>query len=97
MTKTKKETKPTEQQNLFGDQDHVFNVLHTRMTDLNSEIEKAFEVIDKKESIIKDLKKEVKETRKAIDIVAKQRDKVKPKAVEKTKTHPKEKSAPAPF
>lgn len=85
MTKTKKETKAPDQQSLFGDQDHVFNVLHTRSSDIKDEIEKAFEVIDKKEEVIKDLKKDLKETQKAIDIVAKQRDKVKPKAAEKKK------------
>lgn len=86
MTKTKKETKPTEQQNLFGEADHVFNVLHTRLTDLTAEIEKCYDVIDKKEEAVKELKKEVKETKKAIDIVGKQRDAVKPKATVKKKT-----------
>lgn len=97
MTKTKKETKPTDQQNLFGEQDHVFNVLHTRLTDLTAEIEKCHDVIEKKEEAIKELKKELKDTRKAIDIVGKQRDKVKPKAVKKKSGDPTIESKSTPF
>lgn len=91
MEKTKKETKPTDQKSLFGDQGHVFNVLHTRSADIRDEIGRCRDVIEKKESTIVLLKSDLNETEKAIAIVAKQRDKVKPKAAEKKKT------GPAPF
>lgn len=85
---TKKETKAPDQQSLFGEADHVFNVLHTRLTDLNDGLHKCEEIIEKKEREIKVLLKEKRETEKAIKIVGKQRDKVKPKAAEKKKTKP---------
>ena len=65
------------QPNLFGDQDFVFNVLQTELTDISAEIEKTQEAIERKKEKLEKLRERKQEVDKAADIVAKG---LKPKA-----------------
>ena len=68
-----KEKKKSEQPNLFGDQDFIFNVLHTELSDINAEIGRNQEGIRKKEERIQSLEDRKAEVNKAIEIVKKQK------------------------
>lgn len=68
-----KENKKPEQPNLFGDQDFIFNVLHTEHSDINAEIERNQETIRKKKEKILYLEDKKAEVDKAIKIVKRQK------------------------
>lgn len=73
----KKEKKKPEQPNLFGDQDFVFNVLQTELSDIADEIVKTREAIEKKEEKLEKLHDRKEEVEKATKIVANQKKKLK--------------------
>lgn len=76
----KKESKKPEQTNLFGDQDFVYNVLQTELSDIAEEMMRTREAISKKEEKLEKLKGRKEEVYKATKIVADQKDKVKKEA-----------------
>ena len=83
--KTKVNPKPKpkpkhEQRNLFGDQDFVFNVLQTDLTDIDAKIENAHTAIDKKKTLIENLKDRKQEVEKAVAIILKQRTAIQKKS-----------------
>ena len=69
MNKTK-----TEQKSLFGDEDFVFNVLHTQLSGVNKSIGSCEKTISKKKSEIIAHNSEKAEIEKALRIVKKKRD-----------------------
>lgn len=71
--KPKKEKKKMEQPNLFGDQDFVFNVLQTELSDITDEMVKTREAISKKEEKLEKLQDRKEEVEKATKIVAGQK------------------------
>jgi len=73
------EKKKPEQPNLFGDQDFVYNVLETDLTDINSSIVRAQDAIDKKKIEIDELQDRKSEVIKAIKIVRKQKKELEKK------------------
>lgn len=100
MVKEKKETKTAEQKTLFGDHDLVHNVLQTRHSDLNAEIRRCEDIIEKKNEAIQQLSKDVAETEKAITIVRKQMKAAEGKGEDKAGGLPSSKdpaSKEAPF
>lgn len=70
----------SEQPNLFGDQDFVYNVLQTELSDIDDEIERTQESIDKKEEKLEKLRERKQEVSKATKIVANQKKELKEKA-----------------
>ena len=74
-----------EQPNLFGDQDFVFNVLQTELTDIDDEMVKTREAIDRKKEKLEKLQERKQEVNKAADIVANQRKEVKKKVKKEVK------------
>lgn len=73
----KKEKKKPEQPNLFGDQDFVFNVLQTELSDITEEIVRTQDAIEKKEEKLEKLRDRKEEVEKATKIVAGQKKKLK--------------------
>lgn len=72
--------KITEQSNLFGDQDFVYNVIHAQITGVREDIEKTRESINRKEQKIEALDAQLGELEKAAKIIAEQK-----KAMEKSR------------
>ena len=79
QTPLREEAKP-DQPNLFGDQDFVFNVLQTELSDVVDEIEKTQEAIDRKEEKLEKLRERKQEVHKAANIVANQKKELEKKA-----------------
>ncbi|GAI33733.1 unnamed protein product [marine sediment metagenome] len=71
-----RKSKP-EQSDLFGDQDFVYNVLQTELSDISDEIEKTQEAIGKKKEKLEKLRNRKQEVDKAAGIVANQKKEVK--------------------
>lgn len=74
-----------QQPNLFGDQDFVFNVLQTELTDIDDEMVKTREAIDRKKEKLEKLQERKQEVNKAADIVANQRKELKKKVKKEVK------------
>ena len=70
----------SEQPNLFGDQDFVYNVLQTELSDIDDEIKSTQEAIEKKEEKLEKLRVWKEEVDKATKIVANQKKELKKKA-----------------
>jgi len=83
MEKQKKQK--SEQSSLFGDQDFVYNVLQTDLTDIDSLIESAQKAIEKKKSQIEELRERKQEVEKAVVIVERQKKEAKKKSKEEEK------------
>jgi len=81
----KGDKKKPDQANLFGDQDFVYNVLQTDLTDIDSHIESAQKAIEKKKSLIEELRERKQEVEKAVAIVEKQKKESKKKSKEEEK------------
>ncbi len=87
-----RKSKP-EQPNLFGDQDFVFNVLQTELTDIDDEMVKTREAIEKKEEKLEKLHVWKEEVSKAAEIVANRKKELK-KKTKKEGNDGKEKEEP---
>lgn len=66
---------PKDQENLFGEEDHLFNVIETTRSEIVDEIKRCRESIAKKEDRIKDLDKRLTDVDKARATAKKHRDK----------------------
>lgn len=66
---------PKDQENLFGEEDHLFNVIETTRSEIVDEIKRCRESIAKKEDRIKDLDKRLTDVDKARTTAKKHRDK----------------------
>ena len=73
MDKPKKT--PEDQENLFGEGDHLFNVIETTRSEIVDEIKRCRESIAKKEDRIKDLDKRLTDVDKARATAKKYKDK----------------------
>lgn len=79
IPKKKKEEKDQEQQTLFGETEFVFNALHTELTEVNVDIANTQSSIEKKEKLLGELGERQDKLNKALGIVRKQRNELKPK------------------
>lgn len=74
-----KDKPKAEQQTLFGETDFVFNALHSELTEVNVDIANTQSSIEKKEKMLGELEERQGKLNRALGIVRKQRNELKPK------------------